>query len=127
MYRAKLKAANLLNNSFLISSIILIVYSAINPELLSLSEERVSYFQVFNAINWPLNQTWPFLTGLTAWTPIEDSRNGIYFVELISYLPLVFARLILNVDMILKLQRLIDIAVIIGGISLLPSWLRGNS
>lgn len=63
------------------------------------------------------------LNGSNGWTPIEDSRNGIYFVELISYLPLVFARLILNMDMILKLQRLIDVAVIIGGISLLPSWL----
>ena len=118
MNKLKLNSIFKINNSFLISPVIIIIYSAINPELFSLSIDRVSYHQVFNAINWPLNQTWPFLTGLTAWTPTEEFKHGIYLVEIISYLPALLARLVLNTDTVFQLQRIIDIAVIIGAISL---------
>lgn len=115
---SKLNLASRLNNSFLLSSIVIILYSTINPELFSLSLDRVSYLQVFNAINWPLNQTWPLLTGLTARTPIKEAQHGIYFVEIISYLPAMLAKLLFNIDTVFRLQRIIDIAVIVGGISL---------
>ena len=60
-----------LDNPFLVTSLVVLVYNLINPELFSLGAERVSYYQVFNAINGALTQKWALITGLTAWTPIK--------------------------------------------------------
>ena len=105
-------------NSFVISSIFIAIYSCINSDLISTHAVRVSQYQIYNAINTPLNQIWPFITGLTTWTPASDIDQGIYFVELIPYLPALLARFFLGINDVFQLQRLIDIGVIIGAISL---------
>ena len=74
----KFKIIQQLSNPFLISSIIVGLYSTINPTLFSLNSDRVSFYQVFNAINWALNNSWPYITGLTSWTAMGDAENGIY-------------------------------------------------
>lgn len=106
------------SNPFLISSIIVGIYSTINPKLFSLNSDRVSFDQIFNAINWALNNSWPYVTGLTSWTTMGDAEDGIYLVEIISYLPAILAKLIFDMNTVLHVQRIIDISIIIGGISL---------
>ena len=111
------------NNSFLIASIVVIIYNLINPELFNLSAERVSYNQVFNAINGALNHKWAFITGLTTWTPLEEYSRGVYFVEIIPYLPVILAKLLFNMNTVLELKRIMDIGIIVGGISLFSEFI----
>ena len=103
------------SNPFLISSIIVGIYSTINPTLFSLNSDRVSFDQIFNAINWALNNSWLYITGLTSWTTMGDAEDGIYLVEIISYLPAILAKLIFDMNTVLHVQRIIDISIIIGG------------
>lgn len=111
------------NNSFLIASLVVIIYNLISPELFNLSAERVSYIQVFNAINGALNHKWAFITGLTTWTPLEEYSSGVYFVEIMPYLPVILAKLLFNMNTVLELKRIMDIGIIVGGISLFSEFI----
>ena len=105
-------------NSFIYTSLLLILYSLISPNILSLNNTRVPQELLFNALSHPLGSAWPWATGLTAWNSISQAESGIYFVELISYLPALVINHIFTIEATYSIQRIIDIITIAGSISL---------
>ena len=105
-------------SSFAHISLVVLTYSIINPDILSLSNTRAPQQSLLNALSHPQNSTWPWVTGLTSWTDLTQMESGVYFVELISHIPALAANKIFSIETTYIIQRILDIAVIAGSISL---------
>jgi len=110
-------------NSFLLTSIVLIVYTFVNMNILSFSGTRVNGEAILNAISYPQTSAWPWITGLTSWSKETELVNSIYFVELINHLPALAAKQILSIGGVFRFQRILDVAIIAGSISLFTDLL----
>lgn len=99
------------NNSLAISSIVLIAYTLINKDLFLMSLDRVGA-RLHNAVNHPLNESWPWITGLTSADPLGS--GNYYFIEILPYLHNIAAHILLGPEISTFAQRYIDIAVILG-------------
>lgn len=110
------------SHPFVATFLVLAAYSTLNPDLFDLSSGRIDKANIYNAINIPLNNFWPFATGLTSWTPYAENGN-IYFIELLTHIPATIARTTTSLENTYRIQRAIDLIVIASCIALFSNLL----